>query len=278
MKVKGYVEGGFRFFFLDETEEKVIHYHHHNFHKCVIVYKGDITYTIEGQDYDLSEGSILWVPAFEMHKVQIRDSMTYRRCVVYLSEAFVDNLGQGNDRSLRRQIRDTVYRSKLTYSQAKSLLELFPYKNRELTSLTKIGLFIQFIDQYFRTISDHNLQYDGNYSREDMLIGSAIEKIRKEIASDLKIDQLANDLYVNKYYLMHRFKEITGDTLHQFIIRERLKVATSLMKKGVSLTTSAYESGFKNYTSFARCFKQIYHMAPRDYMKMHPIRLDSWKE
>ncbi len=278
MKTKGYVEGGFRFFFINEKEKKTIQYHHHNFHKCLIVYEGDVTYTIEGQDHQLSKGSILWVPAYEMHRVQIRDQASYKRCVVYLSEDFVRNLGSGQEESLESSIKNSTYGHELSKSDLEDLLNLFPYDYKDLSSLGRIGRFIQFVDRYFRLSSDYSPEQKPDKNNADQLISGVMKSIRKQISGDLKIDQLAHEHYVSKYYLMHRFKEVTGQTIHQFMIRERLKMATSLMKKGTGLTESAYESGFKNYTTFARCFKQVYHMSPRDYLKMHPIRLDSWKE
>lgn len=281
MKTKGYVEGGYRFFFIDENMEKEISYHFHDFHKCVIVYSGDVTYTIEGKPYQLGPGSILWVPAYEMHKVSIRETAQYRRCVVYMSQEFINHLGTEVEDYFLGVIESKENAVELTRKQVSSLIELFPFDNRKKSQLYNIGGFIQFMEAYIDAISEEKSENDRSSdlpAKDLRLIDEVMMHIKSDPSRDLKIEDIAKEFFISKFYLMRKFKEMTGLTLHRYIIEERLKLATQSIKKGNSLTQTAYNAGFGNYTTFARCFKKVYHMSPRDYVKMHPIRYDSWNE
>lgn len=72
---------------------------------------------------------------------------------------------------------------------------------------------------------------------------------------------------MSKYYLMHKFKEQTGYTIHNYIIQKRLIMSNLLIKKGRSITDACMESGFNDYSNFSRAFKKIFMLSPKEYYK-----------
>ena len=65
-------------------------------------------------------------------------------------------------------------------------------------------------------------------------------------------------------------KELTGQTPHDFIRTLRLKQAAHLLAtQNMNITEVVYACGFSNAASFSTMFKNVYGMAPRDYMKEH---------
>jgi AraC-like DNA-binding protein len=102
------------------------------------------------------------------------------------------------------------------------------------------------------------------------MIGEACNYIKYNLQSELSIEEIACKVFVSRYYFMRQFKEVKGISVHQYILKERLSKARELMKEGFSLTTIAYQVGFKDYTSFARAFKKVYHKSPREFQKLIP--------
>ena len=106
----------------------------------------------------------------------------------------------------------------------------------------------------------------------DENIGSILNYINKNLSSDLSIDSISSRFYMSKYYLMHKFKEQTGYTIHNYIIQKRLIMSNLLIKKGRSITDACMESGFNDYSNFSRAFKKIFMLSPKEYYKKNFMR------
>ena len=64
---------------------------------------------------------------------------------------------------------------------------------------------------------------------------------------------------------MHRFKEVTGYTLHQYISQKRLVWAGELIRSGMPVMKAAEQAGFSEYSTFLRAFRGTFHMSPREF-------------
>lgn len=83
----------------------------------------------------------------------------------------------------------------------------------------------------------------------------------------LTLDYLAKELYLNKYYISHIFRERLNMSYKDFITQLRIEHACKLLKKKVSVTETAYSSGFSSTKTFNRVFLQHMKMSPREYAK-----------
>ena len=64
---------------------------------------------------------------------------------------------------------------------------------------------------------------------------------------------------------MHRFKAVTGYTVHQYISQKRLLRAGELIRGGVPVMKAAEQAGFSEYSTFLRAFQNTFHMSPREF-------------
>lgn len=286
---KGYVEGGYQFFFLEDQKKMNFEYHYHSFHKCLIVLEGKIKYEVEGTEYDLSGGDIIWVPSYEAHKVLVSDDKPYKRIVVYLSKPFVELLSKKLDATIVEMGNDSNHCIKVSTQEFNALYRLFPFK-KDLTnpdrnrsnfeeknfdeSLQTINEFIAWMNYYFGTIKKQQGQEHLNSSKslkgKQQWILKTMTFIKENFREDLTIDEVAKQVYLSKYYFMRKFKETLGTSIHQYIIAQRLIYARNLMKQGISLTDISYQSGFKDYSTFSRAFKKTYNKSPREFQKLLP--------
>ena len=46
--------------------------------------------------------------------------------------------------------------------------------------------------------------------------------ILSHLEEDLTVETLSRQFFISRYYLMHRFKAVTGYTVHQYITQKRL--------------------------------------------------------
>ena len=66
---------------------------------------------------------------------------------------------------------------------------------------------------------------------------------------------------------MHRFKEQTGYTLHNYISQKRLILAKELLLNNESVMKVSEKCGFIDYSSFLRSFRKMYGTTPKDFSK-----------
>ncbi len=100
-----------------------------------------------------------------------------------------------------------------------------------------------------------------------------VKKIKKQVQlnPELKytIDQVANALHLHPIYFVRKFKELTGYTFGEFLIRNRLGKAIDLIHhSNKKLTTVALESGFYDQSHFIRHFKEAFSITPSDYIEI----------
>lgn len=123
------------------------------------------------------------------------------------------------------------------------------------------GLFI-YINRIFlcqKTIKDSaNLRYDKQ-------IEEILRYINQNLTGNLSNERLAEQFYLSKYHLMHKFKKETGYTLHNYIEQKRLSSASDAIRKGTPVMKAAKDSGFMDYSTFLRAFRKKYGMSPKDY-------------
>lgn len=70
---------------------------------------------------------------------------------------------------------------------------------------------------------------------------------------------------MSKYHFLRKFKEITGMTVHNFIVNKRIISACQAMAEGKNITESWQQTGFADYSSFLRNFRKIYGISPKEY-------------
>lgn len=102
-----------------------------------------------------------------------------------------------------------------------------------------------------------------------------VDYIQAHLAEDLSLDVLAQQVFLSKYYLSHRFKQVFGLPLSEYIIRRRLSCAKLLLRQGASVTLAGEQSGFNSSAHFIRTFVKYVGVSPKQYAKQYQT-LDSY--
>ena len=95
------------------------------------------------------------------------------------------------------------------------------------------------------------------------ILSYCLENYTKPITLEL----MAKELYLNKYYISHIFSERMNISYKDFITQLRIDHACKLLKQKVSVTETAYASGFSSTKTFNRVFLKYMKMSPREYAK-----------
>lgn len=96
---------------------------------------------------------------------------------------------------------------------------------------------------------------------------AAIDFIVGNLDADLTLEKVAKVACFSPFHFHRVFRSLLGETLNQFVKRQRLERALFLMSHspGRSLTQIAMECGFSSSSDFSRSFKGRYGTAPSEF-------------
>lgn len=99
-------------------------------------------------------------------------------------------------------------------------------------------------------------------------LSSVREYLETHYSESVRLDDLAGMFYINKYYLMHLFKEQYGVTVSGYLSALRITAAKKRLRfTDDSLQIIGEECGFSNANYFIRAFKKAEGITPNEFRK-----------
>ena len=270
----GYLNDNFKIFHIKDKKDIKFEYHHHDFSKIVILIDGDLTYYIEGKSYILKPWDILFVNKNEIHKPVVNADKYYERIVIWLNPDFIAKYAQGNNNLLKcfeEAMKNNYNLLRLNMKSIENIKNLIQdiqscdNSNEFGSEILKESLFIQLMVLMNRLFLNSDKNRDIEDIQYDKTIEEVLSYINSNLENDLSIDTIALKFFISKYYLMRKFKNQIGSSIHSYVIQKRLILAKSLISDGLSMSTVCSKCGFNDYSSFVRAFKKAYGVSPSNY-------------
>jgi signal transduction histidine kinase/CheY-like chemotaxis protein/AraC-like DNA-binding protein len=106
-------------------------------------------------------------------------------------------------------------------------------------------------------------------SVDERFIIQTLEVIEKNMSDeDFSVEQLGSELAMSRMQLFRKIKALTDQSPSEYIRTIRLKRAAHLIKSNFgNLAEITYEVGFNHPSYFAKCFRELYGVAPSEYNK-----------
>ena len=97
-------------------------------------------------------------------------------------------------------------------------------------------------------------------------LGDTLSYISENLDSPLTVDELAERVFLSKYYFIRLFKKEVGYTPHEYIVVSRVNFAAFLLKStAFSIKNIAIKCGFADESSFCTTFKRVMGSTPLSY-------------
>lgn len=267
---EGYLDENYHLFHLRDTAGQERDFHFHDFDKIVILLDGRVDYMVERSNYILRPWDVLLIGHHVIHKALIDKSQPYERVILYLDATYMDRImpQAGLMHCFERADREGSYlltpdqdgRARLgallsQLEQTASDREFGAQALRD-TLVTQLLICINRISLGGAAVSGASSpQYDPKIAR-------SLSYINENLTSDLSVEFLAEQAYLSKYYFMRLFKAQTGSTVHAYVRQRRLLHAAHLIRTGVSVNKAASDSGFTEYSTFFRAFRECFGINP----------------
>ena len=85
--------------------------------------------------------------------------------------------------------------------------------------------------------------------------------------SEFSVDVFAREMGMSRTSLFTKWKNLTGQTPNEFIMRIRLRKAAKMLRETphLSIAEISYKNGFSSPRYFCKCFKDRYQQQPSAY-------------
>ena len=96
----------------------------------------------------------------------------------------------------------------------------------------------------------------------------ALEFINANLAEDVRINAIARELDLSSCHFAHAFRNQTGQTPHQYLLRQRITKAKDLLRRtNWPVQYISGLAGFRSPVNFVRTFRQLVGQTPEVWRK-----------
>ena len=256
-------------------------FHYHSFYEIIYVLEGEYSSMIENQTYHLHKGDFLLIEQNVMHKYNYIEKKhdSSKRIILWITDQMLAWLGEG-DMDLSACFHregSCAYHFPIYYEEMLRgyLLKLAMSEIPEADipgakPVMDRGYLLLFFS-YLNVLCGRS---EYLCAGEDLINHPLVEKVGsyvdEHLTESITVEMLAEHVHMSKYHFLRKFKDLTGVTVHNFVINKRLIKACEELKKGTNVTEVYQKTGFADYSSFLRNFKGAYGVAPKKYKDFYP--------
>ena len=231
-----------------------------DFHDLTYVYGGRAVYLINGEEYKLQQGDLIYIP-----EGNVREAYTYPEDPI---QSFAANF---HIRSLNGNNENFVlpFDTVMKIGISGDLISL--YSELDHMWVEKSYNYEMRARAYFMLILDKLLNRIASglpMQQEDERLANVKQFILKNYMNRIDLNQLASIAGLNPVYLGAYFKKANGCSIKQYITRIRINNAESLLSTGgYTVSEAASRSGFDDLFYFSKVFRNSKGYAPSVLLK-----------
>lgn len=245
-------------------------YHKHAVFDIFVQLEKSVTYYIEDTQYKLTKGDVLLINSHELHKMPNKGDMNFRRLTIFFDPKNIRTLSSKYT-NLLLPFEHNLGENNIIHLTSAELNELCAFAE-ELVAFeesTDFGTDIMALSTMLRILIMLNKIYRKQYSSHLQILSDRIHLICKYIDNETpkikSVQEVSEHFAMSRSHISKIFKEETGITIGDYITKQKLEFAISLLKLGFNASDVSYVSGFCDYASFYRTLKRKTGKSPRDF-------------
>ncbi|MGN0168950.1 MAG: helix-turn-helix domain-containing protein [Acetatifactor sp.] len=256
-------------------------FHYHNFYEIIYVLEGEYSSLLENRTYHMKKGDFLLIDQNVMHKYHYVEKKhdSSKRIILWVTPQMLAELSEGEmDLASCFHGNESCafhfpiyyeemlqgYLMKLAMTEMQESRDMAAKRVMDRGCLTMFFVYLNVLcakKEYF-------------FAQEEPVSHPLVEQtaayIDSHLTEKITVDILAEQAHMSKYYFLRKFKELTGVTVHAFLINKRLIKACEALRRGASVTESYQMTGFTDYSSFLRNFREVFGVSPGHYREVYP--------
>lgn len=240
--------------------------HSHYFLEILFIVDGRGTVEIAGNQFKIGKNDIVVYNADVRHAEQSSPEEPLEMCFIAFDKIQLKNLPPN---AILPQDSSFIFNAA---QFADVLTQLFDLIRREL--IIKDEFYAEIVKDasrtllmyLFRVINDTSNSAD--LLNKDNILNIILPYIEKNYLNNISLSDIAEDCFVNKYYLSHVFTENFGMSIGQYIRSKKLTLAQKrICESDLPISEIAEKCGFSNPAYFNRLFKKETGITPVQYRR-----------
>lgn len=256
-------------------------FHYHNFYEIIYVLEGEYSSMLEERTYHMRKGDFLLIDQNVMHKYHYMEKKhdSSKRIILWATPGFLAQLSDG-EMDLSACFKGNAccafhfpiyYEELLQGYLLKLVMTGMPESGEQRAKRVMDRGYLTLFFVYLNLLC---AKKDIFFAKEEPVRHPLVEQVSEYIdghlADKITVELLAEQAHMSKYYFLRKFKELTGVTVHTFLVNKRLIKACEALRQGKSVTESWQQTGFADYTSFLRNFREAFGVSPGRYLETYP--------
>ena len=265
---RGYLLENFRLFHLRSECGEKVDFHYHEFCKLLFLVSGQGSYFVDGKRYLLSAGDIVLIGSRSVHKPELSEGTAYERIIIYVSPEYLQKMSAPDCDLLSLFSGENGHVLRLKEQRRRAVFALASKLEQDLENdsfgravLSQADL-LQLLVELGRSMADSPASLPRPSMTENRRVLEIMEYLNRNLSEEIDIDQLAEQFFISKFYMMRLFQRETGTTIYSYLTQKRLLKARELMDAGMRATESCYACGFHSYSSFTRAYGKYFGTTP----------------
>ena len=251
---------------IDETpDEKEFIMHIHD--RCEIYFfvSGNVEYLVEGSKYPLNENSLMIMRPAEAHSPKITGSSTYERYALNFPLDFAKEID--TEKRLLTPFTGRLLGKDNMFSADEMDMKLVHKLFSEMCSenddygkrLTINTHLITLLDMINRAFGEKKKSGKKRRSTSERIV----IYVNEHLTEDISVSMLAEHFYLSVSQFNRVFRQATGASPWDYVIKKRLTIAKELIRNGISAQEAAERCGFGDYSVFYRAYIRNFGYPPK---------------
>ena len=254
--------------------------------RFLYVLKGTCTFHTKNKDFHLTPNSLLYYPCgisyyFESTTTDPEEKLEF----ITVNFDFTDTYS--NIKHCLLPIRAELFEQKDLLPSYKEfgisafftpfVIDNIPHLKEDLLRLaTMFSMVNPYATQLCSAILN-TIIYSILYAHENGNVSNSIAMNIKNYIDTHYSEDITNDLLAQKfnyhpYYINTVFRQITGDTIHKYLMKHRINRSQELLvSTNMSIHQIAISCGFRSQAHFSTYFKKLNHTTPQEFRKKYDL-------
>jgi AraC family transcriptional regulator len=217
-------------------------------------------------------GSTAYIPSGCAHRVRYASALGQLHLMT-LNPSIVDTVAS------ELGVRRVNLQPRFAHEEDRFVLEAAELIDAELASGNPHGVL--FAETFARTLAAHIVtRYSGPCRTGSAMpalnaakLGRLDEFIEANLAQPIGLADLASQIGLSEYHFCRCFKQATGTTPYQYLLRKRMEHACAcLIRDDLSIQEVAFASGFGDPVQFSKRFRRAHGATPSEFRARHLSR------
>jgi len=249
--------------------------HYHDFYELYFYLGDGMRYFIGNKTFYVKKYDLILIDKFTYHRTSYKEKGFKERLLIYLYDDVINIIG---NEILKQKIVNLFKKKKISFysSFSKYMLDtlmnrvLPKYYNKSNPSISQLQARLVMLDLLLEIAEmDENGQLIEDNSittPQENRVSDIVSYINSNYSKQITLDELSKIFFINKYYLCHIFKEVTGMSITDFINRKRLAESKKLLKyTDYNITEISQMVGFNSVSRFISLFREKFEETPKSF-------------